>query len=131
MKETEIICSISEVVYESKPGITYPTFATRHSDDDLLNDLPCISSLKIVSKPLCDGKTILEAITDVDCDCNHPTQTITYELATQAMENFLAAVNQKRCFIWFISTPHHEARLLVNSDTHRVIEKTLEDRILH
>jgi hypothetical protein len=139
--ETIATCILGLSAFESKPDTFFPSFVLKYGqDDDAIDDMIHADTVQLDLDPM-DGvsSTIILTATTDECeagedyeeDIEESTAVIKYSTSSKSIEKFFHHAAASSCFIWILSTPTVEAKILVDFMTQKVVQKHINERILH
>ena len=129
------ICTIGLVAFDSNPSTLFSSFAARYKTDEaglsILGGVEVVQASVIVPSDLYEKVKIELSVTShVDCECAPVRKKIFYAGSADAIANFFIKLTEKGCFVWIVSMPSYEIRVLVDAKTHRVVTKKVNQRTL-
>ena len=125
-------CGVGLLGFESSPDLLFPTFVTRFSTALALKLADAAEMVELEVEPEAAETTIvyLRVITHVTCDCTPLTIEYDHSATPSTVINFFGRLGTTKCFVWIISTPTKEVRLLVQTSDNTIVKKYERDRLL-
>ena len=127
------VCSVGLISFQSDADLLFPTFITRF-DTDLaikLVDKAERADLKVSPDRVDSSEISLAAHFHVQCKCIPVTTRFLHRTSPATIINFFGRLAATKCFIWLMSTPSFEIRLLVQTSDGTVVKRYERERVLH
>ena len=126
------ICGVGLVAFESNPELLFPTFITRFNTDSALQLTEDAEMVEFEIEPVGVDLTAihLPVFSHVTCDCKPETTQYVHTVNPTTVVSFFSKLATTRCFVWIVSTPTKEVRLLVQTSDNTIIKRHERARTL-
>ena len=126
------VCGVGLVAFESSPDLLFPTFITRFTNDSGLQLAEDAEMVEFEVEPQGVDLTaiFLRVFTHVTCKCKPVTTEYSHTVNPTTVMSFFGRLATTRCFVWIVSTPTKEVRLLVQTSDNTIIKRHERERTL-